>query len=125
MANNTADNIGAYRQSFQSRLRRERQERESRREAALQMVRSVVPSIIAQYPGVKAAYIFGSILRPNAFRIDSDIDIAIEGDSAEEYFALWRELEAALSDWFIDLRDLPAGTRFAQRVYETGEKIYG
>lgn len=125
MADKTVADIAAYRQSFQSRLRREWEQRESRREVALRTVRDVVPAIVAQYPEVKAAYMFGSILRPNAFRADSDIDIAIEGGSAETYFALWRELEAALSEWVIDLRELPTGTRFTQRVRETGEKIYG
>jgi predicted nucleotidyltransferase len=95
------------------------------REAALRAVRAVAPAIIAGYPAVKTAYLFGSILRPGAFRSDSDIEIAVEGGSAEDYFALWHALEEALPNWFIDLRDLPPNTRFTQRVYSTGEKIHG
>ncbi len=117
--------IQAARQSFQARLQKKSEEREIIRGKALQAARAIAPTIVAKYPAVKAAYLFGSILRPGAFRPDSDIDIAIKGGSAEDYFALWHELENALPDWFIDLRDLPPDTRFTRRVHETGEKIYG
>ncbi len=117
--------IQAAREAFQARLQRKFEQREAARENALQVARAAVPAIVAKYPAIKAAYLFGSILRPGAFRVDSDIDIAIEGGSAEDYFALWHDLEEALPDWFIDLRDLPPDTHFTQRVYRTGEKIYG
>ncbi len=117
--------IHAARKAFQSRLQKNLETRELAREKALQAVRAVAPEVMAKYPTVKAAYIFGSLLRPNAFRLDSDIDIAIEGSDAEDYFALWHDLEDALPNWFIDLRDLPPDSRFTQRVRETGEKIYG
>lgn len=118
-------NIQDYRQSYQARLRRDFNQREIIRDKAKKAVLATAPAIITQYPSVKAGYLFGSILRPGAFRPDSDIDIAIEGGTAEDYFALWRDLQEALPDWLIDLRDLPPHTQFTQRVYETGEKIYG
>jgi predicted nucleotidyltransferase len=79
---------------------------------------------VAKYRAVKSVYLFGSILRSGAFRPDSDIHIAIEGGSAEDYFALWRDLEEALPDWLIDIRDLPPDTRFTEQVRQRGEKIY-
>jgi predicted nucleotidyltransferase len=118
-------NIRAARQAFQARLQKDLAEREASRERALKAVRAVAPQIIARYSTVKTAYLFGSILRSGAFRVDSDIDIAVKGASAEDYFALWHDLEDALPDWFIDLRDLPPDTFFTRWVYETGEKIYG
>lgn len=118
-------NIQAYRDSYQARLQRNFEAGEAKRKKAFQEIKAVAPAIVVKYPAVKRMYLFGSILRPGAFRADSDIDLAIEGGSAEDYFALWRDLQEALSDWFIDLRDLPAETIFTQRVYETGEKIYG
>lgn len=117
-------NIQAYRASYQARLRRGVEKREDGRKKALEEVKVVAPAIAAKYPAVKTLYLFGSILRPGAFRADSDIDLAIEGGSAEDYFALWHDLQEALPDWFIDLRDLPAETLFTQRVHETGEKLY-
>ncbi|MFN8456907.1 MAG: nucleotidyltransferase domain-containing protein [Anaerolineae bacterium] len=85
----------------------------------------MAPAIIARYPSIKAAYLFGSILRPGAFRGDSDIDIAIENGAAEDYFALWRDLQEVLPDWLIDLRDLPPDTVFTRHILSMGEKIYG
>jgi predicted nucleotidyltransferase len=117
--------IQAYRQSFRARLQRDFEQRETLRKQAIKAVFATAPAIITRYPAIRTAYLFGSILRPGAFRSDSDIDIAIEGGTAEDYFALWRDLQEALPDWFIDLRDLPPNTQFTQRVYETGKKIYG
>ena len=117
--------IQGARQSLKARLQKNFEEREAARKKALKSVLAKAPAIVAKYPAVKSAYLFGSILRSGAFRADSDIDIAIEGGSAEDYFALWHDLEDALPDWSIDLRDLPPNTRFTQRIYERGEKIYG
>lgn len=118
-------NIQLAREAFQARWQNKFEQREAGRKKALQAIHAIVPTIVAKYPAITTAYIFGSVLRPGAFRADSDIDIAIEGGSAEDYFALWHELEDALPDWFIDLRDLPPDTHFSQRVLKTGEKIYG
>ncbi len=98
--------IQAARRAFLSRQQKTLEQHEALRQNALQAVRSVAPAIIAKYPTVTATYLFGSILRPGAFQTNSDIDIAIEGGSAEDYFALWRELEEVLPDWFIDLREV-------------------
>lgn len=117
--------IQEARRSFQARQQKKFVACESARKKALLAVRSTAPGIIAKYPAVTAAYLFGSILRPGAFGSDSDIDIAIEGGGAADYFTLWHELEEALPDWPIDLRDLPPGTYFSERVYQQGEKIYG
>jgi len=66
------------------------------------------------------------VLRPGALRSTSDIDLAVEGRlSAGEYFALWRELERAAVGWPIDLVELDRDLRFAARVREQGELIYG
>ncbi len=122
---NMAINIEAYRRSYQARLQRGLEEREAGRKKALEEIKAVAPTIAAKYPAIKTVYLFGSILRPGAFRADSDVDLAVEGGSAEDYFALWRELQEAIPGWLIDLRDLPSGTLFTHRVHETGEKIYG
>lgn len=117
--------IQTYRRSFQARLQQSLEEREARRKKALKEIKAVAPALLSQYPAIKAVYLFGSVLRSGRFQINSDIDVAIEGGAAEDYFAFWRDLQEALPDWLIDLRDLPPDTLFTQRVYETGEKIYG
>lgn len=117
--------IQTYRRSFEVRLQQDTAEREARREQALNAIKAVVPALIPRYPAIKTVFLFGSILRFGRFQTSSDIDVAIEGGSAEDYFAFWRDLQEALPDWLIDLRDLPPATLFTKRVYEIGEKIYG
>lgn len=117
--------IREARRAFHARLQKKFTTHELARKKALRTVRLIAPGIIAKYPAITAAYLFGSILRPGAFGPDSDIDIAIEGGDAADYFTLWHELEEALSDWPIDVRDLPPDTYFSERVYQQGEKIYG
>jgi len=91
----------------------------------LKVVRSKAEAIFCRYPGVRKAYLFGSVLRPGAMRFDSDLDIAIEGDlKAGEYFALWRDLEDALEGWPVELVILDENVPFAKRVIETGELLY-
>lgn len=108
-----------------SRQERAYQAAEQRRQAALSAIRAVAYAVFPRFPGVRRAYVFGSALRPGAMRADSDIDIAVEGTlSAEAYFALWRALERAASDWTIDLVELDRDVRFADRVREEGMLIY-
>ena len=118
--------VAACRAHLRARQRRQYEAREQRRQAALKALRSAAPSVLPRFPGVRQAYLFGSVLRPGALRGTSDIDVAIEGAlNAKEYFALWRELERAVAGWTIDLVELERDLHFAARVRERGELIYG
>ena len=117
--------VSACRAYLQARQEQRHQAREQRRRAALRAVRTAACSILPRFPGIRRAYLFGSVLRPGAMRASSDVDVAIEGElSAESYFALWRELERAAAGWLIDLVELDRNPRLAARVRETGELIY-
>jgi len=118
--------ITACRAYLQARKRQRDQEREALRQQILQLVRTVVPSVLAAFPQVRRAYVFGSVVRPGAMlRKDSDIDVAIEGTlSAEDYFALWREIERAIPGWTVEVVELGRDLHFAERVRQTGEIIY-
>jgi len=48
----------------------------------------------------------------------------LEGTTAAEYFAAWRDLEYALPDWTVDVREITDPSPFADRVRETGVLIY-
>jgi len=117
-------NIAACRESLLARERKARAEREARRLTALKAARQAVLECVPGYPSVRRAYLFGSVVRPGAFRRDSDVDVAVEGIGVAEYFALWRDLERAASDWTIDLRDVTRTSLFAERVRATGLLIY-
>ncbi|MCS7290351.1 MAG: nucleotidyltransferase domain-containing protein [Roseiflexus sp.] len=117
--------VAASRAYLRSRQERAYQAAEQRRHAALHAICAAARAVFPNFPGVRRAYVFGSALRPGAMRADSDIDVAIEGAlSAEEYFALWRELEKAASDWTIDLVELDREVRFADSVRKEGMLIY-
>ena len=61
-----------------------------------------------------------------AFRRDSDIDVGVEGElTAEDFFALWREIEAAAPGWEVDLVELDRSrVHFAERVRQEVELVY-
>lgn len=73
---------------------------------------------------MQCVYLFGSITHRGKFRIDSDIDVAVEGTNAKQYFALWRDLERIITEWEIDLRELNEPSYFTQTVKQRGELIY-
>jgi predicted nucleotidyltransferase len=116
--------IAACRESFAAREERKFAEREKRRQAALKAATSALNAILPRYGKVRRAYLFGSVVRTGAFRLDSDVDVAVEGVEAADYFALWRDLEGTMPDWPVDLRDLVPGTHFAERVQMEGHLIY-
>jgi len=113
-----------YRRAFQQRTQRALKEREDHRRKALLAVRDQAPAVLAAYPSVRRVYLFGSVTRPGAFDTASDIDIAVEGTTAADYFAVWRDLERALPNWTVDVREIDAPSPFADRVRETGVLIY-
>ncbi len=118
------DTIEEYRRTFQARLRRQQEMREAERQQALQAVREKAPAVISSQASVRRAYLFGSVTRPGAFHPQSDIDIAVEGATPQEYFSLWRALEHALPDWTIDVRDITSASSFGALVRRTGVLIY-
>ena len=116
--------IAAARRNLQTRLERERAEREAHRAAAERAVTEAVLHIVADFPGVKRVFLFGSVTRENAFRSDSDVDVAIEGLGVADYFPIWKGIEDAAPDWMIDVRDITHQSPFADRVRATGRLIY-
>lgn len=118
------EKIHIYRRNFQARLRRQFEMREVARQQALQAVHEKAPAILSGFPSVQRAYLFGSVARPGAFHEGSDVDIAVEGVTTQEYFALWKALEEALPDLAIDVRDLTPASPFSDLICKTGVLIY-
>jgi len=117
--------LSASRAYLASRQAQRDQAREERRRAALADVRAAVQCVLPRFPAIRRAYLFGSVLRPGAMRVTSDVDIALEGElDAETYFAVWRELERAASGWQIEVIELGPDLHFAAFVRERGEIIY-
>ncbi|MGH9204389.1 MAG: nucleotidyltransferase domain-containing protein [Vicinamibacterales bacterium] len=123
-ATNFNVDITACREAFLARQQKTRAEREARRLAAIEAVRQAIRECMPGYPSVQRAYLFGSVVRLGAFRLDSDVDVAVEGIGVAEYFDLWRDLEQTAPEWTIDLRDITRPSLFAERVRATGLLIY-
>ena len=116
--------LAIYRQAHRERLNRQVEQRESWREKTLAMVKETVPSIAESIVTVNQVFLFGSITKPGLFRPESDVDIAVTGTTATDYFTFWRKLEEALPEWQIDCRDVSDNSFFATWVKETGTLIY-
>jgi predicted nucleotidyltransferase len=116
--------IEEYRRNFKARLKRQLEKRERTRQQALRAVWETAPAIISSWQSVRRAYLFGSVTRLGAFHEASDVDIAVEGITAQEYFALWQALERALPDWAIDVRDITPASPFGDLIRKTGVLIY-
>lgn len=116
--------IEACRENLRKRQRRRFQEREALRQAAREAISQTIREILPLHPDVRQVYLFGSVTLEGQFGDHSDIDVAVEGTNAEQYFDLWRDLEKAAPDWFIDLREINEPSHFVDRVRKTGELIY-
>jgi len=113
-----------YRRSWVRRTEERLVTSEEQRHRARRAVRSTLPELLAQYPAVRRAYLFGSVLREGAFTASSDLDIALDGVDAAVCLEVWREAEKAMAEWALDVRPLD-GSDFSARVRERGEIIYG
>ena len=71
-------------------------------------------------------YLFGSLLDLARFRIDSDIDLAVEGREPSEYWEAWRVVDETCRARTVDLGRLETATGSLQEVVQDeGEQLVG
>lgn len=68
--------------------------------------------------GVQRVIIFGSLAQPEWFAPNSDVDIAVEGLRAADYWDAWRLLEDAIRERQVDLVDLETVSAGLRRSIE-------
>ncbi len=112
------------RRNLRAREQQRREENEARRLAARAAILAAIQKVLPTYPIIRRVYLFGSVTRPEQFHASSDIDVAVEGTGAEEYFAFWRDLERAAPEWMVDVREINEPSYFTKTVKERGELIY-
>ena len=83
--------------------------------------RATIESTCRKYQ-VKQAILFGSSLDP--VRVSRDIDLAVDGLKAQDFFRFYGELMCALSKP-VDIVDLSGNSKFMQIVRKTGMLLYG
>lgn len=119
------DKLSAYRQTLIQRQAEREHQLDPLRLATLAQVKKVVSKISAPIKSVEQIYVFGSLTIPGAFSLESDIDLAVVGATAEGYWQLWEALSAALPEFTVDLRRLPEEkTPFSTHIRRTGSLIY-
>jgi predicted nucleotidyltransferase len=116
--------LEACRENFQARQKQRLEDLEAHRLAAHTAIMIALGTVLPFHPEVARIYLFGSVTKPGEFQADSDIDVAVEGTNAEQYFALWHELNDAAPDWVIDLREIDRPSYFADTVRQRGELVY-
>lgn len=118
------DAVAAYRQTLKTRLERKRRDQENARVRAFQAALEVIPVAAARFQSIEAVYLFGSVTSSGLFHAHSDIDVALVGANARDYFDFWASLETALPEYIVDLRDFHASETFSQRIRESGVLVY-
>jgi predicted nucleotidyltransferase len=78
----------------------------------------------AHYGASVAVYLFGSVLDPDQFRLDSDLDLAVRGVPSDRYYEAWRLAEAAAGVGQLDLIRLEDASEWlAAEVQAHGERL--
>jgi len=72
------------------------------RERLLERVRKAAAVLKAQF-GAQSVILFGSLAHDEWFTPRSDVDLAVEGLSADNYWEAWRVLEELITDRVVDL----------------------
>ncbi len=121
-AEGSKERLEAARRYYREREARRRAQREAERQRWLQRAREAIARLALHCPGVRRAYLFGSLVTPGRFRPDSDIDVAVECDTLEAESAFWRALERELKRE-VDVR--PLTDAIADIAAQEGEQVYG
>jgi predicted nucleotidyltransferase len=84
------------------------------REALLRRVRRAAALLHSRFK-VRRVVLFGSLAHASWFRPDSDVDLAVEGIPAGDYWEAWREVERTIRDRPVDLVDLETASESLRR----------
>lgn len=82
----------------------------SDRERVLGLVRKAVDVLKTRF-GVRRVILFGSLARSAWFHPQSDVDLAVEGLTGDDYWEAWRIVEEIITDRAVDLVDLETATQ--------------
>jgi len=85
------------------------------KEQILSRVRHVAAVLRSQF-GVRKVVLFGSTAHEAWFREDSDLDLAVEGLEAEDYWKAWAMVEDMIPERPVDLIDIESATDSMKRT---------
>lgn len=85
------------------------------RERLLERVRQVAAAIKDRF-GARRVILFGSLAHTGWFAPDSDVDLAVEGLTAENYWNAWGVAEEIIGDKPVDLIEVERATESLRRA---------
>ena len=87
------------------------------REHLLALVRQAADLLKSRF-GLRRVVLFGSLADDVWFRADSDVDLAVEGLSAEDYWDAWRLVEDVIRERPVDLIEIERAGKALRQVIE-------
>ncbi|BBM69964.1 nucleotidyltransferase family protein [Rhodothermus marinus] len=93
------------------------------RDALIDRARSVAQALKARF-GVRRVVLLGSLAHGAWFAPDSDVDLAVEGLHAADYWEAWRLAEEMIADRPVDLIELErVGSALRQAIERYGIEL--
>jgi predicted nucleotidyltransferase len=111
------DSLDAYRATMQRRGERVRRERARRRREARETAARVAEFLRGEY-GVDRIVLFGSLVRDDVFGTHSDVDLAVWGLDAEDYFEAVARVQGEGAPFSVDLIRIEQAPDSLRRVVE-------
>jgi hypothetical protein len=114
-----------YKKKWEVRLKK-REEEKGRSAEKLFRLSLIAAQLLAKQFKARKVYLFGSVASPEFFHEKSDVDLAVEGISAEKYFSALAKLSGVFGGRKVDLVPLEdAAPGIKKRIEEKGKLIYG
>jgi len=74
--------------------------------------------------GARRVQLFGSLAQPLWFRADSDVDLAVEGVKAQDYWTAWQAVEEIIEDRSVDFIEIETvGKSLRQTIQNYGLEL--
>lgn len=89
----------------------------SAREQLLARVRDAAAAL-KRIDGVRRVILFGSLANATWFKMDSDVDVAIEGLAKDAFWDAWRLLEDSIFDHPVDLVEIETASESLRRAIQ-------
>jgi predicted nucleotidyltransferase len=95
----------------------------ARRERGWSVAREIAAFLRDKYQPTRIR-LFGSLLHPDLFHAQSDIDLAVEGIPWPAYLRAWNEVERRFTEFKVDLSDVSVvSDRLRQCIDEQGVEL--
>ncbi len=111
-----------YIEGWRRRIREKEKERRARHARAMATARRLARKLLRE-EGAARVFVFGTAADAERFRLDSDLDLAVEGLPKERFFKVWAALDRD-SEFEVDLVQLElASPALRARILRDGKEL--